>query len=197
MKRFALSILLAGSFTSVHALDLHPLQSLTLAVPADGRFDFDSVDIPTGVMLSFAAWNDAAGARPLLNFYVAGDTRIGGGVLATPYDLAFTVGGAFILEPDAFLTLAEGGELYLTSTGIGGIQLNGMVTANGSSLILNGHDLARALPDGNPGGPITLGDPGPLRPVPEPSTWAMLLAGLGVVGYIARRRQRTRIAALR
>lgn len=38
-------------------------------------------------------------------------------------------------------------------------------------------------------GPI---DPGPITPaIPEPSTYAMMIAGLGVVGLVARRRKRT------
>lgn len=41
-------------------------------------------------------------------------------------------------------------------------------------------------------GPIPETGPGPVSPVPEPSTWAMLLGGLGVVIVAARRRHNTK-----
>jgi hypothetical protein len=34
-----------------------------------------------------------------------------------------------------------------------------------------------------------------VSPIPEPETYAMLLAGLGVIGFVARRRQRNLAAA--
>lgn len=41
----------------------------------------------------------------------------------------------------------------------------------------------------NPGQPITPGEQ-PVTAVPEPETWAMLLGGLGLTGWMARRKQR-------
>ncbi|WP_292992543.1 PEP-CTERM sorting domain-containing protein [Nitrosomonas sp.] len=38
--------------------------------------------------------------------------------------------------------------------------------------------------------PVFIPDPDPVSPVPEPSTYAMLLAGLGLVGFMVRRRNR-------
>jgi hypothetical protein len=44
---------------------------------------------------------------------------------------------------------------------------------------------------GTPGGHGTPGNPGsPVAPVPEPETYAMLLAGLGLLGFMARRKRR-------
>ena|SRR5688572_30505513 len=48
---------------------------------------------------------------------------------------------------------------------------------NGTPLGNNGNQLSR---------PVARF--GPVTPVPEPSQWAMLLAGLGVVAWIVRRR---------
>ena len=48
---------------------------------------------------------------------------------------------------------------------------------NGTPLANNGNQLSR---------PVARF--GPVTPVPEPSQWAMLLAGLGVVAWIVRRR---------
>lgn len=38
-------------------------------------------------------------------------------------------------------------------------------------------------------GGLDIGSPGPIAPVPEPETYAMLLAGLAMIGGIARRRK--------
>ena len=42
---------------------------------------------------------------------------------------------------------------------------------------------------------LTLADAGPVSPVPEPETYAMLLAGLGVMGWVGRRRSQFRPGA--
>ena len=41
------------------------------------------------------------------------------------------------------------------------------------------------------GGPAVLQVDLPLNPIPEPETYAMLLAGLGILGFMARRRKET------
>ena len=58
-------------------------------------------------------------------------------------------------------------------------------TANGTSQVLS--FLSVGTPDGQP--PIALLDGVSLTAVPEPATWALLLAGFGMVGYAARRRR--------
>ena len=40
-------------------------------------------------------------------------------------------------------------------------------------------------------GPVDVTAGGPPTSVPEPETYAMLLAGLGLMGFVARRRRRT------
>jgi len=53
--------------------------------------------------------------------------------------------------------------------------------------------LAVGTPDGLP--PFSLLDGVSATAVPEPATWAMMLAGFGLVGFAARRRARTSVAA--
>ena len=45
-------------------------------------------------------------------------------------------------------------------------------------------------PDGSSTGMVAARDLVPTTPIPEPETYAMLLAGLGLMGFVARRRQR-------
>jgi hypothetical protein len=55
-------------------------------------------------------------------------------------------------------------------------------TVHGSS---RSDPLSGSIKDAGIGRPV--GRYGPVTPVPEPSEWAMLLAGLGLVGYIVKR----------
>lgn len=67
-------------------------------------------------------------------------------------------------RPEGLVTFVKDGMIYLavSNEGLGNATATGMSTALYS-----------------------------LAPVPEPETWAMLLAGLGLVGFMARRRNRT------
>lgn len=159
MKLFVFAMLMASSFTSVHALDLHPVQSLTLAVPADGRFNFDNVTIPAGVILNFAAWDKAAGAQPRLSFNITRDARVAGDIIAGTYDLVFNSGGTFLLEPGAFLSLWDGAVLNIASTR--NIQLNGSITFGDGSVMLNaGDDLSGQRSFRNNAGTLNIAAPG-------------------------------------
>lgn len=159
MKLFAFAMLMASSFTSVHALDLHPVQSLTLAVPADGRFDFDNVNIPAGVILNFAAWDNTTGAQPILIFNVTGNTRIAGEFLASPYDLSFNSGGTFMLESDAGLSVRDGGFLNIASSV--NTQLYGSIKFGDGSVMLDaGDDLSGQRSFRNNAGTLNIAAPG-------------------------------------
>jgi len=58
------------------------------------------------------------------------------------------------------------------------------VTNFGDSVVDTGLAFTGALVDGNP-----------VDPVPEPATWAMLIAGFGLVGAASRRRRTSAVAA--
>ena len=77
---------------------------------------------------------------------------------------------------------------YDFGTGVGPSPL---VAAQGPGGVL-------IVPPGDVGGGVTT-PPTPAPPVaaiPEPSTWAMMLAGFGFIGFALRRRPRTRSAGL-
>lgn len=59
--------------------------------------------------------------------------------------------------------------------------------------IFGGPGLPPALPFGGPPPPIALGilPPVTVAAVPEPASWAMMIAGLGMIGGLMRRRRRT------
>ena len=66
----------------------------------------------------------------------------------------------------------------------------------GGVLIVPPGDVGGGVPPGDGGGGVTT-PPTPTPPVaavPEPSTWAMMLAGFGFIGFALRRRPRTRSA---
>lgn len=118
-----------------------------------------------------------------------------------------------ILFPTIYGTLVQGLNLYagtfsdstqlpaaislpfITSTSVSGgattttLASSANLTATGYTLVINGTSLGNAGYTGiialtaPGGGPVT-------PPVPEPETYAMLLAGLGMLGFIARRRQK-------
>ncbi|RZS52351.1 PEP-CTERM sorting domain-containing protein [Sphaerotilus mobilis] len=101
-------------------------------------------------------------------------------------------------EPQVFAQLDDGNNDPLGGGG-------GDASPPGTGLDLDGGEgFARraALPNTGTGGPINSGGgggggngggggtTGPVTPVPEPETYAMMLAGLAVIGWQARRRKR-------
>ncbi len=96
------------------------------------------------------------------------------------------------------LTASLGNETYTTATlnlptqGFSGWMQETMTfTAQNSSDTLT--FLAFGTPNGGP--PFTLLDGVSLAEVPEPSSWAMLIAGFGMIGAAARRRRAATVAA--
>jgi type VI secretion system secreted protein VgrG len=68
---------------------------------------------------------------------------------------------------------------------------NGAVTMDTNTISIGCNNLAFTPPgEGDEGGGVVT-----VTPIPEPETYAMLLAGLGVMGFVARRRQRKLAAA--
>ena len=75
------------------------------------------------------------------------------------------------------LTFLGGGDHFASNAGGWWFAADVVNTANGSTGMVAARDLV------------------PTTPVPEPETYAMLLAGLGLMGFVARRRQRKLAAA--
>jgi hypothetical protein len=82
-----------------------------------------------------------------------------------------------------------GGALYVGT--IQGLNIVGDTVQNLHGNGLNVYYAPLANP-GLAGKTYTLMSGGSLAPVPEPETWAMLLAGLGLVGFLTRKTQRSR-----
>jgi hypothetical protein len=106
----------------------------------------------------------------------------------------WTVGTAATLRGDTF----AGNVLAGTITTDGGLQMGcGRLLASTANVELSGS--GNSISTGCTGG-VGLGSngfdqAGVTSPVPEPETYAMLLAGLGMMGFVARRRQRNLAAA--
>ena len=128
---------------------------------------------------------------------VSGALGLNGGTLdiATGSGFSFAAGQVFDLF--SFSANSLTGSLF-NSINLGSLDSNGNFISsfsfNGTSLDL-GNGLTLGLAYNNALGNIELqvqqsgGSGGPTSPVPEPREYAMLLAGLGLLGLLARRRQ--------
>ena len=117
------------------------------------------------------------------NFSLSEDSFAG--VSATSVALKFT--GFDVGAITSFAAMLDGNALTSTTSSFAGVGFTGLVSllAGGKTLASGSHALVVSgfAPDGaSYGGNVTI------SPVPEPETYAMLLAGLGLIGAIARRR---------
>lgn len=193
MRLSVLPILLGlGLVQSAQALDFHPIESVTLEWTEPGIFQFDSFTIPVGVSV-FLPGVDADLAAPTAYFNVTGNVLLEGALLAPGWNISIGFNGSFVSTPSSRI---ESHSLTLKSLGSGSLQLDGDIVIAGSSIDVTAptSGLIRA-PQGEiileQGGDITLSESGSLTlnaPVPEPKTYAMLLAGLGLIGYVVRKR---------
>lgn len=67
---------------------------------------------------------------------------------------------------------------------VGGTSFLDQKAGNFSFLISNTRDVSRVMT-----GAVMAWSSGGLNPIPEPSTYALMVAGLGMVGFVARRRK--------
>ena len=78
----------------------------------------------------------------------------------------------------------------VSNTGLG-IEFLGLVTADGSEQIAGVFlDLVGAEPAGFAIDSLRFGRRGQVTPIPEPATWALMIAGFGLAGAAMRRRAR-------
>jgi hypothetical protein len=122
--------------------------------------------------------------------------------VGSPFDAAASVTSSYLNTPQTKDLLITGFSLYrydpatmaILGTAIAGINETGFGSTPTDSWSLSAYGLSsgfyalkvdgRVMGEGGGafGGDLTI------SPVPEPQTWAMLLAGLGMVGMTARRR---------
>jgi hypothetical protein len=95
------------------------------------------------------------------------------------FTLSWSISGtAQNLNPEHFLAVsADGG----TTFGTGGYYMAALVQKGGTSAAQSG-----SIGDNNGTSAVT--------PIPEPEIYAMLAAGLGLMGYVARRRRQQSVA---
>jgi hypothetical protein len=129
----------------------------------------------TSATLNISAWDVdyASGERDEI-FAMDGASWVSLGFL-TGNDNAWEFGNAFVLGNNFFDDIATGLKVRID---IDTTNAGWVVTLGKSSLALDGG----VLPPPTPG-------------VPEPTTWAMLIAGFGLVGAVARRRRQVAVAA--
>jgi hypothetical protein len=129
----------------------------------------------TSATLNISAWDVdyASGERDEI-FAMDGASWVSLGFL-TGSDNAWEFGNAFVLGANFYDDIATGLKVAID---IDTTNAGWVVTLGKSSLSLDGG----VLPPSTPG-------------VPEPTTWAMLIAGFGLVGAVARRRRQVYVAA--
>lgn len=199
MKRLTLLPILLGLglVHSAQALEFHPTQSITLDWAEPGIFQFDSFTIPAGVTVSLPGVN-ADLAAPTAYFNIAGDALLEGTLLAPGWNVTMNFYGNFVSTSSSRI------EAYsITLNGIAGTPIDPTTSVTpGATLILSSSEVPRGPnaeiilgPIGGialvPGGDISLVNMGSTTlsaPIPEPKTYLMLLAGLGLIGFVVRKR---------
>ena len=119
------------------------------------------------------------GDRYQLTFYVGNTT--GGGIFGSTSTLDLLVNGGQVL---AAVNSA------VNATGLTWQQFSFDFVATGASTVLGFVNGDPATDNSNILDNVVLVDQGPVGAVPEPETYALMLAGLGLIGLMARRRRR-------
>lgn len=151
-----------------YALGLvNPVKSATTSYPGSQGILWDTYtfEIASGstVKVDFQGYPDTGTFLPPLDFMLR----------AVDWSQTFDPWGAFDFGPD------------FGSTGFGSHTVSGLSTGVLYAVSVYGGGV---MPPGSAGSyDLTLSIP--TAPVPEPETYAMLMAGLGLLGFVARRRK--------
>ncbi|MFA9217220.1 MAG: choice-of-anchor A family protein [Sphingomonadaceae bacterium] len=152
------------------------IDSSGMYLTGDGASDLQVFNVGTGELHNLVLSNVKAGATVIINVSGASSVNFSGGqdgsLQALREHVLFNLSDAEIVNVDTFVW--------------------GSVLANKANLIGAGH-LEGSIVATSMTGTVEIGyEPLHLTipaPVPEPETYAMLLAGLGLVGWAARRRR--------
>lgn len=179
------------------------LAPATAALRVNTQVSLDMAQIGTATTLSLVG---LAPARVMQDFVIAPDLGESTGMpvfvtFSAYYDQAANDAGfdpylsssyrlylnGSLLESDVQTGAGAGGGTGLTFAALIGdtlsLDLINTTQLGVAGMALLAGDKAEAWAYGEAGAALTL------SPIPEPETWAMLLAGLGLVGLMARRRQ--------
>lgn len=149
-----------GIFTDTFTFTLPAFSTITSVAVSNNLGALSN--LPGGrVQLYQGVYGDAVADVSLMLFAFSGATG------STEHTVSSTPAGSYYYQISGFPTGSFGGQYQLASA----MRPLGEVNPSGR--------------DDDNSGPST-----PLSPVPEPETYAMLLAGLGIIGAIGRRRQR-------
>lgn len=168
--------------------------SLTLAATNNQKFNYTTINLGAGSILDFSGVNSGDSVFILgigdfrldgiinlpsltsFTFETTGNIYLDGSMLSFHSNLSF-ISQSFYGGSNSIIT-DSGGSIYIYAG-------DGVVTNNGK------FDLGAPPPYdisiGNGGG-IAL-NPSPITVVPEPTSYALLLAGLGLIGFVTRRTQ--------
>jgi hypothetical protein len=165
MKQAVLAIACAGAFTSVQATTLVPLTS--------GDFPYDLGPNPTNAF-EYVVDHAAGAFSDIFTFSLT--------TASNTISSAVGLGGSGFDITNGTLSLFNAANVQLATTTWG--TSSGSVTFNGAAA--GSYYWKVTGTEGELGGAYLYA--ANTAPVPEPETYVMLLAGLGMIGFIGRRR---------
>ena len=153
----------------------------------------------------------AVQAQELLFNYVGASGTFSFAESSSPTPVYYVDGNSFGINPTGFVDGAassfDGGVVFYTSSNSGGLETyNGFnlegaqlfIGSTSSPTFLTGTFTLDDYPSGTPNGVLTIAPEVSVSAAPEPSTWALMIAGVGVMGAalrFARRRDGVYAAA--
>jgi hypothetical protein len=172
----------AGSADAATPPYLSVYPGFPAASPDGGNFVMADAEPRFGAAITQTLTGLTAGLTYNLSFYQAAGQQVGfSGDYTAGWEVSF--GGTTWDSKSYSLTTGEYAPWEL--------QTHSFV-ATSSTQVLS--FLAVGTPNGGP--PVSFLDGVTLTAVPEPATWAMMIAGVGAVGAMARRRKTTGVASL-
>jgi hypothetical protein len=188
----------AGAANDLGYLQVGSALTLDASTP---EFQFTTLEILSGATLTFSGLE----ASDLLVLRASEAIRIDGALVFDPANAIWIeapqieIGSGVLLNlPGGSITLSASNSIIMNGTinVLAGFPSVSIPVASGT-ITLNAPTSGTGIIDGSglliaPGGSINLQSPGSISlqsPVPEPDTWTMLVAGMGLVGFAVRRRK--------
>ena len=169
----------AANIVHIDALDGH----MNRLASAEERVRVPDKEGGAALLTTGGGAKDAGSSAPLgLAIGNYGGSGIG---LSTAGDAVNIFDGSGTVVTRVDFVASTTGRTFDNAAGLNNVSLTQL-----SSLGVNGaFNSVTALTSGVPVGTLDIGSPGSIAAVPEPETYALLLAGLALIGSIARRRK--------